>query len=262
MSDKYYSYVKDSSKNPYRAVIDEVESENFDTSDYIYNRGAITSHIIQPIDDLFVLTIPENTLKNADVNTYVDELEITQNDKYVRLSDKNADIYDIVMPIPHKVKLKVVSSTELGDNGFNARLKFTNSNSVVNDIQYVAQTIPFTLSVQDENSYTYTATCNSVCSLNEFILKLEDEYATNFESAVLTITNDKMNYIRLPLSDEFIVEPIDYFYNGDCLTITSPISNHVMFNQETNELQILHNANNLTTYNKERKIVFRNSPNE
>ena len=261
MSDKYYSYVKDSSKNPYRAVINEVESENFDTSDYIYNRGAITSQIIQPIDDLFVLTIPQNTLKDADINTYVDELEITQNDKYIRLSNENSDVYDIVMSIPHKVKLKVVSSTELGNNGFNGRLKFTNSNSVVNNIQYITQVISFTLSEQDENSYTYTATCNSVCSLNEFILKLEDEYATNFESATLTITNDKMNYIKLPLSNEFTVEPIDYFYDGECLTITSPLSNYVTFNQATNELRILHNVTNLTTYNKERKIVFRNLPN-
>jgi len=86
MSDKYYSYVKDNSKNPYRAVIDEVTAENFDTADYIYNRGAITSQIIQPIDDLFVLTIPENTLKNTDVITYVDELEITKNNKYVRVN--------------------------------------------------------------------------------------------------------------------------------------------------------------------------------
>lgn len=260
MSDKYYSYVKDSSKNPYRAIIDEVQSENFDVSDYIYNRGAITSQIIQPIDDLFVLTIPQNTLKNADVNTYVDELEITKNDKYIRLSNENSDIYDIVMPIPHKVKIKLVSSTELGDNGCSGRLSFTNNNNVVNDIQYNAQLISFTLSTQDENSYTYTASVNGVCALHEFKLSLESTYAENFESAELTITNDKMDYIRLPLSDEFDIELLDYYYDGECLNITRDISNLVTFNPTTNEIHILHNASNFTTYNKERKIVFKNLP--
>lgn len=260
MSDKYYSYVKDSSKNPYRAIIDEVQSENFDVSDYIYNRGDITSQNIQPVDDLFVLTIPQNTLKNADVNTYVDELEITKNDTYVRLSNENADIYDIVMSIPHKVKLKVVSSTELGNNGCNGRLSFTNSNSVPNDIQYNTQQLEFTLSEQDENSYTYVATLNGVCALHEFKLTLDGEYATNFESAELTITNDKMDYIRLPLSNEFDIELLDYYYNGECLSITQNISNLVTFNATTNEIHILHNATNFTTYNKERKIVFRNLP--
>lgn len=260
MSDKYYSYVKDSSKNPYRATIDEVSAENFDTVDYIYDRGAITSQIIQPIDDLFVLTIPQNTLKNADVNTYVNELEITSNEKYVRLSNENADIYDIVMPIPHKIKLKVVSSTELGDGGFNASLIFTNNNSVSNDIQYNTQNVAFTLSTQDENSYTYSATVNGACALHEFKLKLESTYAENFESAELTITNDKMNTIRLPLSDEFDIELLDYYYNNECLSITQNVSNLVRFNSSTNEITILNNATNLNTYNKERKIVFRNLP--
>lgn len=260
MSDKYYSYVKDTSKNPYRATIDEVVAENFDTSDYIYNRGAITSHLIQPIDDLFILTIPQNTLKNANVNTYVDELEITKNDKYVRLSNENSDIYDIVMPIPHKVKFTVVSSTELGNGGFFGRLQFTNSNSVVNDIQYNTQTLSFVLSTQDEDSYTYTSSCNGVCALHEFKLSIDDEYMADFDGVTLTITNDKMDYIRLPLSDEFTVEPIDYFYNGECETITTSISNKVTFNDATNELHILDKATNFTTYNKERKIVFRNLP--
>lgn len=260
MSDKYYSYVKDSSKNPYRAKMDEVTSENFDVVDYIYNRGAITSQNIQPIDDLFVLTIAENTLKNADENRYVDELEITKNNEYVRLSNENADIYDIVMPIPHKVKIKLVSNTELGDGGCIGRLNFTNSNAVVNDIQYNAIQVSFTLSTQDENSYTYTATVNGVCALHEFKIMLESTYAENFESAELTITNDKMNYIKLPLSDEFEVEPIDYFYNGVCQSVVSPISNYVSFDKDTNELQILHNVTNFNTYNKERKIVFRNLP--
>lgn len=260
MSDKYYSFVKDSSKNPYRAVLDEVTSENFDTSDYIYNRGTITSQIIQPIDDLFVLTIPENTLKNADVNAYVNELEITKNDEYVRLSDENSEVYDIVMPLPHKVKLTVVSSTQLGENGFNAYLNYTNSNSVANGTQYNSQALAFTLSSQNENSYTYTAVCNGVCALHEFKLNLQGEYATAFESAQLTITNDKMNVIRLPLSNDFTVEILDYYYDNECLSISIDLNTLVTFNTSNNELTILHNASNFNTYNKERKIVFRNLP--
>lgn len=260
MSDKYYSYVKDSSKNPYRAIIDEVESENFDTVDYIYNRGAITSQIIQPIDDLFILTIPENTLKVAEANTYVNELEITQNNKYVRLSDENSEVYDIVLPIPHTIKLEIVSPTQLGENGFSAYLNYTNSNAVAMGTQYNTTLLHFTISTQDENSYTYIATCNGVCTLHEFRIALQGEYLTNFESATLTITNDKMDYIRLSLSNDFTVEPLDYFYNSECQTITSPISNFVTFNATNNELRILHGASNLATYNKERKIVFRNLP--
>lgn len=260
MSDKYYSFVKDSSKNPYRAVLDEVTAENFDTSDYIYNRGAITSQIIQPIDDLFVLTIPENTLKNADVNTYVNELEITKNNEYVRLSNENAELYDIVMPLPHKVNIKIQSSIPLSDSWVSARITVTNSNSVVNDVQYNTLQIALTLTEQDENSYIYTATINGICSLHEFKLTLDGEYSTNFESATLTITNAKMNTIRLPLSSDFTIEPIDYYYNGECLSITSNLNTLVSFDQTTNELTILHNATNFTTYNKERKIVFRNLP--
>ena len=260
MSDKYYSFVKDSSKNPYRAVLDEVTAENFDTSDYIYNRGAITSQIIQPIDDLFVLTIPENTLKNADVNTYVNELEITKNDEYVRLSDENSEVYDVVLPIPHKVKITIVSSIQLGNNGFNAYLSYTNANNVANNTQYNAQSLDFTLSSQDENVYTYIAVCNGVCALHEFKLNLQGEYASAFESAELTITNDKMNVVRLPLSNDFTVELLDYFYNGECMNVTSPMSNYVTFNSSNNELTIVHGANNFTTLNKERKIVFRNLP--
>ena len=260
MSDKYYSYVKDDSKNPYRAVIDEVTSENFDTSNYIYNRGAITSQMIQPIDDLFVLTIPENTLKNADVITYVDELEITKNNKYVRLSDENSEIYDIVLPIPHVVKLKIVSPTQLGENGFTAYLNYTNSNAIANDTQYNTALLDFTLSTQDENSYTYTTTCNSVCALHEFRIRLQGEYLTNFESARLTITNDKMDFIKLPLSNEFTPEILDYFYDGECKTITSPVSNYAVFNNVTYQLRILHGASNFEAYNKERKVVFRNLP--
>ena len=260
MSDKYYSYVKDDSKNPYRAVIDEVTAENFDTTDYIYNRGAITSQIIQPIDDLFVLTIPEDTLKNTDVNTYVDELEITKNNKYVRLSDETSEIYDIVLPIPHTIRLKIVSPTQLGENGFTAYLNYTNSNAVSIGTQYNTARLDFTLSTQDENSYTYTTTCNSVCALHEFRITLQGEYLTNFESAKLTITNDKMDYIKLPLSNEFDVEILDYFYDGECQTITSPISNYAVFNNASYQLRILHGASNLSTYIKERKIVFRNLP--
>lgn len=260
MSDKYYSYVKDSSKNPYRAIIDEVTSENFDTADYIYNRGAITSQIIQPIDDLFVLTIPENTLKSKDVNTYVDELEITENNKYVRLSDENSETYDIVLSIPHVIKLKMVSPTQLGENGFTARLNYTNSNAIGLGTQYNTTFLEFTLSTQDENSYTYTTTCNSVCALHEFRIALEGEYLTNFESAKLTITNDKMDFIKLPLSNEFDVEILDYFYDGECQTITSPISNFAVFNNVTYQLRILHGASDFETYNKERKVVFRNLP--
>lgn len=260
MSDKYYSYVKDSSKNPYRAIIDEVESENFDTVDYIYNRGAITSQIIQPIDDLFILTIPENTLKVADANTYVNELEITQNNKYVRLSDENSEVYDIILSIPHTIKLEIVSPTQLGENGFTAYLNYTNSNAVSIGTQYNTTLLDFTLSTQDENSYTYTATCNSVCALHEFRIRLEGEYLTNFESAKLTITNDKMDIIKLPLSNDFKAEILDYFYDGECQTITSPISNYAVFNDVSNQLTILHGASNLNTYNKERKIVFRNLP--
>lgn len=260
MSDKYYSYVKDDSKNPYRAVIDEVTAENFDTSDYIYNRGAITSQIIQPIDDLFVLTIPENTLKNQDVNTYVNELEITENNKYVRLSDENSEIYDIILPIPHTIRLKIVSPTQLGESGFNAYLNYTNSNAVANNTQYNTTLLNFTLLTQDENSYTYTAVLNSVCALHEFRIALQGEYLTNFESAKLTITNDKMDYIKLPLSNEFNVEILDYFYDGECQTITSSISNYVVFNNQSYQLHILHGASNFETYNKERKIVFRNLP--
>lgn len=260
MSDKYYSYVKDTSKNPYRATIDEVVAENFDTSDYIYNRGAITSHLIQPIDDLFVLTIPQNTLKNANENVYVNELEITQNDKYVRLSDENSEVYDIVMAIPHKINIKIQSSVPLSDSWVSARITVTNNNSVVNDVQYNTQQIALALTEQDENSYTYTATINGICSLHEFKLTLDGEYATNFESATLTITNAKMNTIRLPLSRDFTIEPIDYYYNGECLSITSNLNTLVSFDQTTNELTILHNATNFTTYNKERKIVFRNLP--
>lgn len=260
MSDKYYSYVKDSSKNPYRAVIDEVEAENFDTVDYIYNRGAITSQIIQPIDDLFVLTIPENTLKNQDVNTYVNELEITKNNQYVRLSDENSEVYDIVLPIPHSVRLKIVSSTPLGENGFSAYLNYTNCNAVSIGTEYNTAHLNFHLSTQDENSYTYETFCNSVCALHEFRIVLQGEYLTNFESAKVTITNDKMDILKLPLSDDFTVEALDYFYNGECQTITSPISNFVTFNNSNGQLRILHGASNLTTYNKERKIVFRNLP--
>ena len=260
MSDKYYSFVKDSSKNPYRAVLDEVTAENFDTSDYIYNRGAITSQIIQPIDDLFVLTIPENTLKNADVNTYVDELEITENNKYVRLSDENLEVYDVVLPIPHNIKLKIVSPTSLGENGFTAYLNYTNSNSVAMGTQYNTAPLDFTLSTQDENSYTYTATCNGVCSLHEFRISLQGEYLTSFESAKLTITNNKMNVIRLPLSNDFTVEILDYYYNNECLSITTNINSLVTFNRSNNEVTILHNSSNFNTYDKERKIVFRNLP--
>ena len=260
MSDKYYSFVKDSSKNPYRAVLDEVTAENFDTCDYIYNRGAITSQIIQPIDDLFVLTIPENTLKNADVNTYVDELEITENNKYVRLSDENSEIYDIVLPIPHTIKLKIVSPTPLGESGFTAYINYTNSNAVAMGTQYNTALLSFTLSTQDENSYTYTTTLSGVCALHEFRIYLQGEYLTNFESAKLTITNDKMNVIRLPLSDDFTVEILDYYYNNECLSTTSNVNLLVTFNQTSKELTILHNASNFSTYNKERKIVFRNLP--
>ena len=260
MSDKYYSFVKDSSKNPYRAVLDEVTAENFDTSDYIYNRGAITSQIIQPIDDLFVLTIPENTLKNTDINTYVDELEITENNKYVRLSDENSEVYDIVLPIPHAIRLKIVSPTQLGENGFAAYINYTNSNAVATGTQYNTALLDFTLSAQNENSYTYTATCNGVCSLHEFRIALQGEYLTNFESAKLTITNDKMDFIKLPLSNDFTPEILDYFYDGECQTITSPISNYAVFNDVTYQLRILHGASDFSTYNKERKIVFRNLP--
>ena len=260
MSDKYYSYVKDDSKNPYRAVIDEVTAENFDTSDYIYNRGAITSQIIQPIDDLFVLTIPENTLKMADENTYVDELEITENNKYVRLSDENSETYDILLPIPHQIKLEIVSPTQLGESGFTAYLNYTNSNGIANGTQYNTAMLSFTLSTQDENSYTYTATHNSVCTLHEFRIVLQGEYLTNFESAKLTITNDKMDFVKLPLSNEFKPEILDYFYDGECQTITSPISNFAVFNDVSYQLRILHGASNLEAYNKERKIVFRNLP--
>lgn len=260
MSDKYYSYVKDSSKNPYRAVIDEVTAENFDTTDYIYNRGAITSQIIQHIDDLFVLTIPENTLKNQDVNTYVNELEITENNKYARLSDENSEIYDIVLPIPHTIRLKIVSPTQLGESGFTAYLNYTNSNAVSTGTQYNTTLLNFTLSTQDENSYTYTATCNSVCALHEFRIALQGEYLTNFESVKLTITNDKMDIIKLPLSNDFTAEILDYFYDGECQTITSPISNFATFNNVSWQIRILHGASNLNTYNKERKIVFRNLP--
>lgn len=260
MSDKYYSYVKDDSKNPYRAVIDEVTAENFDTSNYIYNRGAITSQIIQPIDDLFVLTIPENTLKVADANIYVDELEITENNKYVRLSDENSEVYDIVLPIPHAVKLKIVSPTQLGENGFTAYLNYTNSNAMAIGTQYNTALLEFTLSTQDENSYTYTAIRNSICSLHEFRIALQGEYLTNFESAKLTITNDKMDSIKLPLSNDFTAEILDYFYDGECQTISSPISNYAVFNDATYQLRILHGASSLSTYNKERKVVFRNLP--
>lgn len=260
MSDKYYSYVKDDSKNPYRAVIDEVTAENFDTSDYIYNRGSITSQIIQPIDDLFVLTIPENTLKNKDVNKYVDEVEITENNKYVRLSNENSEIYDIVLPIPHAIILKIVSPTQLGESGFTAYLNYTNSNAIGNGIQYNTSLLEFTLSTQDENYYTYTAICNSVCGLHEFRIALQGEYLTNFESAKLTITNDKMDFIKLPLSNEFNVKILDYFYDGECQTITSPVSNYAIFNDATYQLRILHGASNFEAYNKERKVVFRNLP--
>ena len=260
MSDKYYSYVKDDSKNPYRAVIDEVTAENFDTSDYIYNRGAITSQIIQCVDDLFVLTIPENTLKNTDENIYVNEVEITKNNKYVRLSDETSEIYDIVLPIPHAIRLTVLSPTQLGENGFTAYLNYTNSNAVAIGAQYNTTLLDFTLSAQDENSYTYTATCNSVCALHEFRISLQGEYLTNFESAKVTITNDKMDFIKLPLSNEFTAEILDYFYDGECQTITSPISNYALFNNQTCQVRILHGASNFNTYNKERKIVFRNLP--
>lgn len=260
MSDKYYSYVKDSSKNPYRAVIDEVEAENFDTVDYIYNRGAITSQLIQPIDDLFVLTIPENTLKGANVNTYVNELEITKNNQYVRLSDENSDVYDIVLPIPHQINLKIVSSTPLGESGFKAYLNYTNSNALSNNTQYNTTLLDFTLSTQDENLYTYTATCNSVCALHEFRIALQGEYLTNFESATLTITNDSMQFVKLPLSNQFEPELLDYFYDGECKSITTPVSNFVIFNKQTFQLRILDGASDFNTYNKERKIVFRNLP--
>lgn len=260
MSDKYYSYVKDSSKNPYRAVIDEVEAENFDIVDYIYSRGAITSPLIQPIDDLFVLTIPENTLKGTNVNTYVDELEITKNNKYVRLSDENSEVYDIVLPIPHQINLKIVSSTPLGENGFNAYINYTNSNALANGTQYNTALLQFTLSTQNENSYTYTTTLNSVCTLHEFKIALQGEYLTNFESATLTITNDSMQFVKLPLSNEFEPQLLDYFYDGECKSITTPLSTFVIFNKQTFQLRILDGASDFNTYNKERKIVFRNLP--
>lgn len=260
MSDKYYSFVKDDSKNPYRAVLDEVTAENFDTVDYIYNRGAITSHIIQPIDDLFVLTIPQNTLKNANENVYVNELEITKNNEYVRLSDEDADLYDIVLPIPHRINITLQSSVPLSASWVSAYLNYTGSLSVVNNTQYIIQPISLTLTAHSENSYTYTASLNGICSLHEFKLALEGEYATAFESATLTITNAKMSVIRLPLSSDFTVEPLDYYYNGICLSILSNINTLVTFNQSTNELTILDKATNFTTYNKERKIVFRNLP--
>lgn len=261
MSDKYYSYVKDSTKNPYRAIIDEVEAENFDTIDYIYNRGAITSQMIQPIDDLFVLTIPENTLKNADENTYVNELEITKNDEYVKLSDENSEIYDVVLPIPHKVKFKITSSIPLGNNEmFSTRIRYTSATASMSNIEYNAQNLTFSLSEHDENSYVYTATLARICALHELKLLLQDEYVTNFQSATLTITNDRMNYIKVPFSNDFTPELLDYFYDGECLTITSPVTNCVTLDPSTLDIRIIHGSANFSTYNKERKIVFRNLP--
>lgn len=261
MSDKYYSYVKDSTKNPYRAIIDEVQAENFDTVDYIYNRGAITSPIIQPIDDLFVLTIPENTLKNADENTYVNELEITKNDEYVRLTDENSEVYDVVLPIPHKVKFTITSSSPLGDNDmFTTRIRYTSASATISTTDYNAQNLTFSLLTHDENSYIYRATLARICALHEIKLLLQGEYATNFESATLTITNDKMNYIKVPFSNDFTPELLDYFYNGECETITSPVTNYVTLNPTLLDINIIHGASNFNTYNKERKIVFRNLP--
>jgi len=171
-----------------------------------------------------------------------------------------SEIYDIVLPIPHVVKLKIVSPTQLGENGFTAYLNYTNINALTNGIQYNTALLDFTLSTQDENSYTYTTTRNSVCALHEFRITLQSEYLTNFESAKLTITNDKMDSIKLPLSNDFNVEILDYFYDGECQTITSPISNFAVFNNQTYQLSILHGASNFETYNKERKVVFRNLP--
>ena len=78
--------------------------------------------------------------------------------------------------------------------------------------------------------------------------------------AKLTITNDKMDFIKLPLSNDFTPEILDYFYDGECQTITSPISKYAVFNYSTYQLRVLHGASDFSTYNKERKIVFRNLP--
>lgn len=237
MADKYYSYVKDTEKNPYRANIEEIDISSMQSDvESKYMHGAITSDMIAQQFDIFDFVIDGDDLPTY--KTYLNAFTIDTLDEVDNLNS-DGDIMDIVLDVPRSLYITVSSTTTLKDTDDNNKfiLKIKGTDTANNGTE-ITKNVEMSKSGVNYVGGTDTA-FTTIHSLQ--ITNLNETSQESFEECTITITSGEK--VGLPTTANN-VDIYEYYYNGVLQRANETTNNKtVTLNKTTKTLDFSDKAN-------------------